>query len=67
MRPVAWRGSEMMGVSAQTNTIHLAIASWEWPSYFDPDSGSRASSSTSPITAGPIEVRAGQGQGRRTL
>src|SRR5664279_324858 len=36
VRPVAWRGSEMMGVSAQSNTIHLAIASWEWPSYFDP-------------------------------
>src|SRR5256714_8503313 len=36
LRPVAWRGSEMMGVSAQDNKIHLAIASWEWPSYFDP-------------------------------
>ncbi|WP_420394564.1 branched-chain amino acid aminotransferase [Acuticoccus sp.] len=36
VRPVAWRGSEMMGVSAQTNTIHLAIAVWAWPSYFDP-------------------------------
>ncbi|WP_375465830.1 branched-chain amino acid aminotransferase [uncultured Methylobacterium sp.] len=35
LRPVAWRGSEMMGVSAQGNTIHLAIAAWEWPSYFD--------------------------------
>jgi branched-chain amino acid aminotransferase len=36
LRPVAWRGSEMMGVAAQHNTIHLAIAVWEWPSYFDP-------------------------------
>ena len=36
LRPVAWRGSEMMGVSAQSNTIHLAIASWQWPSYFNP-------------------------------
>jgi len=36
IRPVSWRGSEMMGVAAQTNTIHLAIATWEWPSYFDP-------------------------------
>jgi branched-chain amino acid aminotransferase len=36
VRPVAWRGSEMMGVSAQHNTIHLAIGTWEWPSYFDP-------------------------------
>src|ERR1700741_3127285 len=36
IRPVAWRGSEMMGVSAQNNKIHLAIATWQWPSYFDP-------------------------------
>jgi branched-chain amino acid aminotransferase len=36
IRPVAWRGSEMMGVSAQANAIHLAIASWQWPSYFNP-------------------------------
>ncbi len=37
VRPVAWRGSEMMGVSAQANTIHLAIAAWQWPSYFSPE------------------------------
>ncbi len=36
VRPIAWRGSEMMGVSAQNNKIHLAVATWEWPSYFDP-------------------------------
>ena len=36
IRPIAWRGSEMMGVSAQKNTIHAAIAVWAWPSYFDP-------------------------------
>jgi len=36
VRPIAWRGSEALGVSAQNNKIHLAIASWEWPSYFDP-------------------------------
>lgn len=36
LRPVAWRGSEMMGVSAPSNIIHLAIACWEWPSYFSP-------------------------------
>jgi branched-chain amino acid aminotransferase len=36
IRPVAWRGSEMMGVSAQNNVIHLAIATWQWPSYFNP-------------------------------
>lgn len=37
VRPVAWRGSEMMGVAAQQNRIHLAIAIWEWPSYFSPE------------------------------
>ncbi len=37
LRPVAWRGSEMMGVSAQNNRINLAIAAWEWPSYFAPE------------------------------
>lgn len=37
LRPVAWRGSEMMGVSAQHNRINVAIAAWEWPSYFAPE------------------------------
>ncbi len=37
VRPIAWRGSEMMGVSAQTNKINVAVAVWEWPSYFDPE------------------------------
>ncbi|GHC65735.1 branched-chain amino acid aminotransferase [Limoniibacter endophyticus] len=36
VRPIAWRGSEMMGVSAQSNRINVAIAIWQWPSYFDP-------------------------------
>tara|TARA_B100000989_G_scaffold131792_1_gene97789 strand:+ start:7144 stop:8025 length:882 start_codon:yes stop_codon:yes gene_type:complete len=36
VRPVAWRGSEMMQVSAQKTKIHVAIATWEWGSYFDP-------------------------------
>jgi branched-chain amino acid aminotransferase len=34
VRPVAWRGSEQMGVSAQNNTIHLAIAAWDWGAYY---------------------------------
>ena len=34
VRAVAWRGSEMMGVSAQENTIHLAVACWHWGDYF---------------------------------
>lgn len=37
VRPVAWRGSEMMGVSAQVSKIHLAIATWPWPAYFSPE------------------------------
>lgn len=37
IRPIAWRGSEMMGVSAQDNRINVAIAAWEWPSYFSPE------------------------------
>tara|TARA_Y100000768_G_scaffold354231_1_gene307071 strand:+ start:306 stop:1193 length:888 start_codon:yes stop_codon:yes gene_type:complete len=36
VRPVVWRGSEMMAISAQRNKIHVAIAAWEWGSYFDP-------------------------------
>ncbi len=35
VRPVAWRGSEMMAVAAQNSTIHVAIAVWAWPSMFD--------------------------------
>jgi branched-chain amino acid aminotransferase len=37
LRPVAYRGSEMMAVSAQNTTIHVAIATWPWPSYFNPE------------------------------
>jgi len=36
VRPFAWRGSEMMAVSAQKTTIHVAITTWEWGTYFDP-------------------------------
>ena len=36
VRPFIWRGSEMMAISAQKNKIHVAIATWEWGSYFDP-------------------------------
>ena len=37
LRPVAWRGSEQMGISAQATLTHVAIAAWEWPSYFSPE------------------------------
>ena len=36
VRPLIWRGSEMMAISAQKNKDHVAIATWEWGSYFDP-------------------------------
>lgn len=64
VRPVAWRGSEMMGVSAQATTIRVAIATWEWPSYFDPNArrqGIRLRTSDwrrpSPATA-PVQSKA---------
>lgn len=37
VRPIAWRGTEMMAVSAQATKIHVAIAAWAWPSYFSPE------------------------------
>jgi branched-chain amino acid aminotransferase len=37
VRPIAWRGPEQMGVAAQATKIHMAIAAWEWPSYFAPE------------------------------
>ncbi len=36
VRPIAWRGSEQMGVAAQASKINVAIAVWDWGSYFDP-------------------------------
>lgn len=37
IRPVVWRGSEMMAISAKKGTINVAIAAWKWPSYFSPE------------------------------
>ena len=37
VRPVVWRGSEMMAISAQKTKIHVAVATWDWGSYFDPN------------------------------
>jgi branched-chain amino acid aminotransferase len=41
VRPVAWRGSEMMGVAAQATQVHVAIAVWQWPSYWAPEARMR--------------------------
>ncbi len=41
VRPVAWRGSEMMAVSAQKTSIHVAVAAWSWPSYFSTEAKER--------------------------
>jgi branched-chain amino acid aminotransferase len=37
IRPIAWRGPEQMGVSAQACAINVAIAAWQWPAYFTPE------------------------------
>ncbi|HYG26376.1 MAG TPA: branched-chain amino acid aminotransferase [Caulobacteraceae bacterium] len=37
VRPIAWRGPEQIGVSAQATKVHVAVAAWEWPSYFNPE------------------------------
>jgi branched-chain amino acid aminotransferase len=37
LRPIAWRGAEQMGLSARKASVHVAIAAWEWPSYFSPE------------------------------
>jgi branched-chain amino acid aminotransferase len=41
MRPVAWRGSEQMGVTAANAPPHVAIAAWEWGKYFDPEKAAK--------------------------
>lgn len=37
VRAFCWRGSEMMAISAQQTKVHVAVAAWQWPSYFDPE------------------------------
>ena len=41
VRPIAWRGSEMLGVAAQATSINVAIATWPWPAYFSPEAKAR--------------------------
>ncbi len=64
VRPVAWRGSEQLAVSASGTSVHLSIAAWPWPSYFEGErmAGIRVAEATawrrpSPQTA-PTEAKA---------
>ncbi len=41
IRPFAWRGAEKMGVASKGTRVHVAVAAWEWPSYFDPEEKKR--------------------------
>ena len=38
LRPVAYLGSEAMGLRADGLTVNVAIACWPWPDYMDPQS-----------------------------
>ena len=58
VRPVAWRGSEMMGVSAQQSKIHLAIAVWEWGAYYSDLRLTRALYHRPAPTAAPVHAKA---------
>jgi branched-chain amino acid aminotransferase len=64
LRPIAWRGSEMISTSARYNRINLALACWQWPSYFDPAlrmSGIRLKTAVwrrPPPCSGPFQAKA---------
>jgi branched-chain amino acid aminotransferase len=64
VRPIAWRGSEQLGVSAQQTKIHVAIAAWEWPSYFSPEAAMKgirlawADWRRPPASAAPVHAMA---------
>ena len=64
VRPIAWRGSEQLGVSAQQTKIHLAIGVWEWPSYFSPEAANKgirlawADWRRPPPSAAPVHAKA---------
>lgn len=67
MRPLAWRGAEIMGIAAQSATIHVMIAAWVWQSYFSPEKAAKGLSlklskwkRPSPETA-PIQSKAAGG------
>ncbi len=68
VRPIAWRGSEQMGVAAQQTKTNVAIAAWDWGSYFDPAARVKGLRLTiRPISPARPAHRAGQEQGDRPL
>ncbi|MFW5678788.1 MAG: branched-chain amino acid aminotransferase [Pseudomonadota bacterium] len=58
VRPIAWRGAEMMGVSAQANRIHVAIAVWEWGAYYSDLRLTRALYNRPSPTSAPVHSKA---------
>ncbi len=55
LRPIAWRGTEQMGLSSRLSRIHVAIAVWEWPRYFELKKGSGLKLITSPWRRPPAQ------------
>ncbi len=41
LRPLAFYGSEGMGLRADNLRTHVIVAAWEWPSYMDPEAHDR--------------------------
>ncbi|TVQ38173.1 MAG: branched-chain amino acid aminotransferase, partial [Geminicoccaceae bacterium] len=58
VRPIAWRGSEMMGVSAQQSKIHVAIAAWQWGAYYSDLKLTKALYDRPAPTAAPVHSKA---------
>ncbi len=68
VRPIAWRGSEQMGVAAQQTKTNVAIAAWDWGSYFDPAARAKGLRLTfAAVPPSRSAHRAGQEQGDRPL
>lgn len=73
LRPLVWRGSEIMGIAAQNARIHVMIAAWVWTSYFSPEKAAQGLSlktsvwkRPSPETA-PVQAKAAGGYMTGTL
>jgi branched-chain amino acid aminotransferase len=58
VRPLAWRGSEQMGVSAQQSRINVAIAVWEWGAYYSDLRLTRAPYNRPAPNTAPVHAKA---------